>query len=128
MVKTGEEHNWKRPVRIGNIGNSECWFKGNGQYDMSNCAKGYLSLSLITSIPNKNSLNHALFDILSSIVTAVVNKEFYDAKMANIDYSISTRSSFNHLPVVHFYVKVPSYIIYNSKSPYIKVKRLLRVY
>ena len=51
-------------------------------------------------------MNHALFDLLKSLLSSEVNTELYDAKMAGIDYSITTVSSLMHLPILQFHVEV----------------------
>ena len=54
-VKTGRGHEWKYPQKIDSVENfSECWFKGGSKH---NELKGYISLHLMTSIPNESAMS-----------------------------------------------------------------------
>ena len=54
-IKTGRGHDWKYPQKIDSVDNfSECWFKGGSKH---NELKGYISLHLMTSIPNESAMS-----------------------------------------------------------------------
>ena len=60
VEKTGRGFDWKYPKMIDSVGNfSECWFKGGSKH---NELKGYITLHLMTSIPNESAMARQGFE------------------------------------------------------------------
>ena len=95
-IKNGRGHSWTYPKKIDFVGNfSECWFKGGSTH---NEPKGFISLHLMTSIPDESVLSSALLFLLPTAINEQLSTKLADAKAALYDSSLSWDGSFLENP------------------------------